>query len=98
MEHSEDYSEPFGDHIGRYTLCYRCHMLVHCRFTGDGPRAWEEYRSIVRHGGRVALPYPKAMFGTFARQHLSGQNIPAHLLTWDGIERDLLDRIDAGVA
>lgn len=30
--HSEDYSEPFGSHIGEHGLCYPCHMMVHCRF------------------------------------------------------------------
>jgi hypothetical protein len=29
--HSEDYSEPFGDHIGAYALCFTCHMMVHAR-------------------------------------------------------------------
>tara|TARA_R100000773_G_scaffold36307_1_gene31302 strand:- start:1602 stop:1847 length:246 start_codon:yes stop_codon:yes gene_type:complete len=31
-DHSEDYSYPYGDHIGKYTFCYRCHMMIHCRF------------------------------------------------------------------
>jgi len=30
--HSEDYSFPFGDHIGRFGLCYICHMMLHCRY------------------------------------------------------------------
>ncbi len=31
MAHSEDYSSPYGDHIGRFSLCFRCHMMVHSR-------------------------------------------------------------------
>ena len=31
MWHSEDYSAPFGDNIGRFGLCYTCHMMIHCR-------------------------------------------------------------------
>ena len=30
--HSESYAAPFGGHIGRYGLCYRCHMTIHNRF------------------------------------------------------------------
>ena len=30
--HSEDYSYPYGDHIGFFGLCYICHMMLHCRF------------------------------------------------------------------
>lgn len=30
--HSEDYSEPYGEHIGAFGLCYTCHMVIHCRF------------------------------------------------------------------
>ena len=30
--HSEDYSYPYGDHIGQFGLCYICHMMLHCRY------------------------------------------------------------------
>lgn len=40
--HSEDYSEPFGKHIGKYHLCWRCHMWVHKRFTNQ--EGWERYK------------------------------------------------------
>jgi hypothetical protein len=46
--HSEDYSEPFGDHIGKHGLCYRCHMMIHCRF--KHPQAWKTYRRHIREG------------------------------------------------
>lgn len=31
--HSEDYSTPYGDHIGAFALCRKCHYAVHTRFT-----------------------------------------------------------------
>jgi len=49
--HSEDYSEPFGPHIGEHGLCYVCHMMIHCRFRAPG--IWERYRQRVRSGWRV---------------------------------------------
>jgi len=44
--HSEDYSEPFGDHIGAFALCYRCHMAVHCRHKNW--RAFAAYRDLIK--------------------------------------------------
>ena len=41
--HSEDYSQPFGDHIGRYGFCYRCHMMLHSRVRA--PEAWARYKA-----------------------------------------------------
>jgi hypothetical protein len=46
--HSEDYSAPYGDHIGQYGLCYRCHMAIHCR--KYGMVAWGQYRDLLRLG------------------------------------------------
>lgn len=39
--HSEDYSYPYGDHIGYFGLCYICHMMLHCRFRN--PALMEQY-------------------------------------------------------
>jgi len=39
--HSEDYSEPFGSHIGEHGVCYICHMMLHCRFKSK--QAWDVY-------------------------------------------------------
>lgn len=44
--HSEDYSEPFGDHIGQYGLCYICHMMIHCRFKSK--QAWSIYLQALK--------------------------------------------------
>ena len=60
--HSEDYSEPFGDHIGAYGLCYTCHMMVHNRF--QHPGAWDRYRAAVRKG-LMFEPFRTRNFGKF---------------------------------
>jgi len=39
--HSEDYSFPFGDHIGHFGLCYICHMMLHCRY--KSPKVMDTY-------------------------------------------------------
>lgn len=69
--HSEDYSEPFGDHIGRFTLCFRCHMIVHCRFRW--PAAFETYREQVKLGA-VFEPIEKRDFGRIMREHLHAKD------------------------
>lgn len=46
--HSEDYSAPFGDNIGRFGLCYTCHMMIHCRY--KNPRAWSNYKKAIANG------------------------------------------------
>jgi hypothetical protein len=55
MAHSEDYSAPYGPHIGRWSLCYWCHMLLHCRFrAGD---VFHAYVAMLENGERfVNLP------------------------------------------
>ena len=49
--HSEDYSSPFGPHIGRFSLCFVCHLMIHGR--GRSPAAWDHYRALVREGWRT---------------------------------------------
>jgi hypothetical protein len=53
--HSEDYREPFGPHIGAYSLCRGCHVMVHRRFRN--PSAWRAYKRRVRaaRGRRTLL-------------------------------------------
>ena len=41
-------SEPFGEHIGRHALCYRCHMIFHCRFRS--PAVFRAYATAVAEG------------------------------------------------
>ena len=63
--HSEDYSgPPFGDNIGRFGLCYLCHMFIHCRFRS--PSAWARYVALVRTG-RMGPNPAKADFGRIQR-------------------------------
>ena len=64
--HSEDYSDPFGDHIGRYGLCYRCHMAIHTRF--NNREAWEDYKLLISIG-RIFHPIGKN-FRRFAAENL----------------------------
>ena len=72
--HSEDYSSPFGDHIGQHGLCYRCHMMIHCRF--KNAEAWETYKSHIRLG-HIFAPVGRN-FPAFCAQPLTGKcrNVP----------------------
>lgn len=53
--HSEDYSTPYGPHIGAYTLCRKCHNAVHNR--GRLAANWDRRRTQARclRGGRTTL-------------------------------------------
>jgi hypothetical protein len=64
--HSEDYSFPYGDHIGKYGVCYRCHMTIHCRF--KNPVAWGIYKQDIRLG-RIYAPIGR---NSFLRQTVEG--------------------------
>jgi hypothetical protein len=48
QRHSEDYSAPYGPHIGAIGFCYRCHMMTHCRF--KRPALWAEYCDAIAAG------------------------------------------------
>lgn len=74
--HSEDYSAPFGDHIGRYGLCYRCHMMLHCRYSA--PLAWRTYVTALALGKRFP-PIPGQQWGVFSRDHLGQRTIAASI-------------------
>jgi hypothetical protein len=90
--HSEDYSEPFGDHIGAFGLCYTCHMMVHCRF--NAPAAWKLYRTAVREGATFPAVRTRD-FGVIKAAYLRG---PFPDPVWrDPPERAVLDEINDGV-
>jgi hypothetical protein len=67
--HSEDYSQPFGDHIGKYAVCLTCHTMLHCRF--KAPQAWQQYRDAIR-GGAVFAPLSSRNFRRFTARFLGG--------------------------
>lgn len=75
--HSEDYSEPFGPHIGRWTLCFRCHMTLHCRFKNFD--AFADYCQVLRDGNRFE-PLGSRNYFTFVNQHLRLQAAPIEIV------------------
>lgn len=66
-DHAEDYSEPFGPQTVQFPLCYRCHMMLHCRFTSS--EAFEAYRAAVATGIRFPAMHRRD-FGVLTFQHL----------------------------
>lgn len=91
--HSEDYSEPYGDHIGQFHLCYLCHMMVHCRFRA--PEAWNFYRQALKAG----LQWPaqlKKDFG-YVTQMLGGQHRDEGVPKNPARAHTVLDEIHAGI-
>lgn len=88
--HSEDYSAPFGDHIGRFSLCFTCHMMIHCRHRA--PLAFEVYRESIERGARYA-PFKIRDFPTFSRQFLKKKPIA---VLWGEPREDLLGRMASG--
>ena len=88
--HSEDYSEPFGDHIGAFALCYACHMMVHCRFKNRD--LWVIYRRGIRLARRLQDPpvtWPVFRSKILARQDVQWQKSP-------GVRERVLDAIEEG--
>ncbi len=65
--HSEDYSEPFGPHISQYQLCFRCHMVLHCR--QNNPAAFKFYREAI-YAGCQWPGVPARDFEFIKRDHL----------------------------
>jgi hypothetical protein len=49
--HREDYTEPFHAE-DEYPVCYRCHMMIHCR--EHGMETWKMYKRIIQSGYRFA--------------------------------------------
>ncbi len=72
MAHSEDYSAPYGPHIGQWTLCYWCHMLLHCRFRA--PVIFASYASMLEAGERF-MSVPSAQWAR-VQGYLSGRSSP----------------------
>jgi len=71
--HAEDYSEPFGDNIDQYSLCYRCHIILHCR--PKCPDAFARYAATLAAGFRFA-PLATRNFPRFSADHLRASGRP----------------------
>ena len=68
FHHCEDYGEPYGAHIWKFPLCYRCHIMLHCRFfAGD---AFLGYTKLVEAGYQFS-PMFKMDFGALKRDHIA---------------------------
>lgn len=79
--HSEDYSAPYGDHIGRVGLCFLCHMEVHCRFRS--PMAWKRYKVMVEEGAHFPAFYSRD-FPTFVKLYLNySVGLPGPIIPMD---------------
>jgi hypothetical protein len=78
--HSENYSEPYGNHIGQYGFCYRCHMMLHCRYRS--PKNFEMYCELVS-GGAQFQPFFTKNWTLFSQQQLKSFNPPIHVLVND---------------
>lgn len=69
--HSENYSAPYGPHIGEHGLCYPCHMAVHARF--KHPDAFQRYAHHMREGRQ----YPDtANYTEWIRLFLAQRHMP----------------------
>ena len=73
MAHSESYAAPYGDHIGQWTLCYWCHMLLHCRFRA--PARFAAYVAMLESGERF-VNGPVAQWSS-VQAYLAGRSEPA---------------------
>ena len=72
--HAEDYSEPFeAGKTDQYPLCYRCHMMVHCRFRNKDK--WEWYRLQIKNGVRFK-PFYSRNFPIFLDEMIKTGNPP----------------------
>ena len=88
--HAEDYSEPFAaEKTDQYHLCFRCHMMVHCRFKNPG--AWHNYKFSIMQGIRFK-PFYSRNFPKFKDEHLESWN-PQIECEGEPPERDVLSEI-----
>lgn len=70
--HSEDYSAPYGAHIGAFDLCWLCHMMIHCRHR-NGKR-FDDYVRLVDAGLRFDCD--GMQFDDFTRDFLAVTVLP----------------------
>lgn len=74
--HAEDYSEPFAaGKTDQYHLCYRCHMMLHCR--KHNPQNFLLYCALV-NGGTQFKPFYSRDWGRFNNEMLISFNPPIY--------------------
>ena len=94
MWHSEDYSAPFGDNIGRFGLCYTCHMMIHCRYRNK--KAWDIYKKAIEQGYQFK-PYFFNDWNSFRRDCLINHFVDRPCEKKSQHKSGLLTNIEKGV-
>jgi len=89
--HNEDYSKPYGPHLGAFVFCYRCHMLVHCRFRNA--QVWDDYRAAVRLGLRAEALFTRDWWAVVRQLNGTVPEYTQH----DPLFRQVLDEISSGI-
>lgn len=94
--HTEDYSEPFGPHIHGFSLCYRCHIILHCR--RRNPAAWDRYREALRNGWRFPPMWRNwSAFQKWLSDFSRGDGLKGVVFTDDRHASTVLDEIHDGI-
>ena len=74
--HAEDYSEPFtAGKTDQYHLCYRCHLMLHCRFAN--PKNFAHYCQMVYEGTQYR-PFYQRNWVQFSKECLGEFNAPVY--------------------
>jgi hypothetical protein len=96
VHHCEDYSEPYGPHIWQFPMCYRCHSILHRRFSK--PETWNMYRTWLRETHACAKSL--ATWDTFMyRATVKQTSLPLRTCkcTLPARGKTVLDEIEAGL-
>ena len=92
--HSEDYSEPYGEHIGQFSLCYCCHSMIHSRF--HNPIAWNKYINLIEKGRRYS-PFIKKDWKKFQRECLQDKFSKLSFTIVENNNSKILKNIEKGL-
>tara|TARA_R110001592_G_scaffold171235_1_gene409453 strand:+ start:18973 stop:19401 length:429 start_codon:yes stop_codon:yes gene_type:complete len=92
--HSEDYSAPFGEHIGQFGLCYTCHLMIHCR--KNSKSTWLDYIQSITDGKRYEPFYYKAWVD-FKQKCLIDKFANMKYEIVEGNNSEILTNIEKGV-
>jgi len=91
--HSENYSFPFGDHIGEFGLCYICHMMIHCRFKSK--ESWNIYIKALEDKKQF-IPFTGRSWYGFRIECLIGKFINLKYKIVEKNNVGILKKIDSG--